>query len=58
MNVTDSLETTKAKVTVETPHSCVKMRTATQLPAVRPDDDLTGMLLQVCSVALEPFLTV
>lgn len=54
MNVTDSLETSKAKVTVETAHSCVKMRTAAQLPAVRPDDDLTGMLLQVCPAALEP----
>ena len=45
--MTDMAETTKAKVTVETPHSSVKMRAASQLPAVGPDDDLTGMLLQV-----------
>lgn len=45
--LTDSAETSKIKVTVETPHSSVKMRAASQLPAVGPDDDLTGMLLQV-----------
>lgn len=43
----DSSETSKAKVTVEMPHSSVKMRAATQLPVVGPDNDLTGMLLQV-----------
>lgn len=43
----DSAETSKAKVTVEMSHSSVKMRAATQLPAVGPDEDLTGMLLQV-----------
>lgn len=32
------------------PHSSVKMRAATQLPVIGPDEDLTGMLLQVkCS---------
>lgn len=46
-HLTDSAETSKAKVTVETPHSSVKMRAASQLPEVRPDDDLTSMLLQV-----------
>lgn len=45
--VTDSSETSKAKVTVEMSHSSVKMRVATQLPAISPDDDLTGILLQV-----------
>lgn len=45
--LTDSAETSKAKVTVEMSHSSVKMRAAAQLPAVGPDDDLTGMLLQV-----------
>lgn len=45
--LTDSAETSKAKVTVEMPHSSMKMRAASQLPAVGPDDDLTGMLLQV-----------
>ena len=45
--LTDSAETSKVKVTVETPHSSVKMRAASQLPVVGPEDDLTGMLLQV-----------
>lgn len=45
--LTDSTEASKAKVTVEMPHSSVKMRAASQLPAVGLDDDLTGMLLQV-----------
>lgn len=43
----DSPETSMAKVTVETAHSSLKMRAASQLPAVGPEDDLTGMLLQV-----------
>uniref|UniRef100_A0A3Q3XEF0 Uncharacterized protein n=1 Tax=Mola mola TaxID=94237 RepID=A0A3Q3XEF0_MOLML len=43
----DSAETNKAKVTVEMPHSSVKMRAATQLPVIGPDEDLTGMLLQI-----------
>ncbi|XP_075894687.1 integrator complex subunit 1 isoform X2 [Nelusetta ayraudi] len=43
----DSAETSKAKVTVEMSHSSVKMRAAAQLPAVGPEDDLTGMLLQI-----------
>lgn len=45
--LTDSSEMSKIKVTMETPHSSVKMRGASQLPVVGPDDDLTGMLLQV-----------
>lgn len=45
--LTDSAETSKAKVTVEMPHSSVKMRAASRLPEVGPEDDLTGMLLQV-----------
>uniref|UniRef100_A0A3Q1GUR2 Integrator complex subunit 1 n=1 Tax=Acanthochromis polyacanthus TaxID=80966 RepID=A0A3Q1GUR2_9TELE len=50
----DSAETSKAKVTVETPHSSVKMRAASQLPAVGPDDDLTGMLLQIFPLKVDP----
>ncbi|XP_037545218.1 integrator complex subunit 1 [Nematolebias whitei] len=50
----DSLETTKAKVTVEPPHGSVRMRTATQLPAVGPEDDLTGMLLQIFPSKVDP----
>uniref|UniRef100_A0A669B766 Integrator complex subunit 1 n=1 Tax=Oreochromis niloticus TaxID=8128 RepID=A0A669B766_ORENI len=50
----DSSETSKAKVTVETPHSSVKMRAATQLPVVGPDDDLTGLLLQIFPLKVEP----
>ncbi|XP_023269633.1 integrator complex subunit 1 isoform X1 [Seriola lalandi dorsalis] len=50
----DSAESSKAKVTVETPHSSVKMRAASQLPAVGPDDDLTGMLLQIFPLKVDP----
>uniref|UniRef100_A0A3Q2GA51 Integrator complex subunit 1 n=1 Tax=Cyprinodon variegatus TaxID=28743 RepID=A0A3Q2GA51_CYPVA len=50
----DSLETSKAKVTVETPHSSVKMRSATQLPSIRPEDDLPGMLLQIFPIKVDP----
>uniref|UniRef100_A0A7N5ZTP9 Integrator complex subunit 1 n=1 Tax=Anabas testudineus TaxID=64144 RepID=A0A7N5ZTP9_ANATE len=35
------------RVTMEMAHSSVKMRAASQLPAIGPEDDLTGMLLQV-----------
>lgn len=45
--LTDSVETSKAKVTVEMSQSSVKMRAAAQLPAIGPDDDLTSILLQV-----------
>ncbi|KAA8585305.1 hypothetical protein FQN60_003999 [Etheostoma spectabile] len=50
----DSAEKSKAKVTVETPHSSVKMRAASQLPPVGPDDDLTGMLLQIFPLKVDP----
>ncbi|KAJ4932091.1 hypothetical protein JOQ06_010521 [Pogonophryne albipinna] len=50
----DAAETSKAKVTVETPHSSVKMRAASQLPAVGPDDDLTGMMLQIFPMNVDP----
>lgn len=36
----------RAKVTVETPSGSLKMR-ANQIPVIGPEDDLTGMLLQV-----------
>ena len=45
--LTDSAEVSRAKVTVETPHSSVKMRAANQIPTIGPDDDLTGILAQV-----------
>ncbi|KAM7371875.1 hypothetical protein PAMP_009079 [Pampus punctatissimus] len=50
----DGAETSKAKVTVEMPHSSVKMRAASQLPAVGPDDDLTGMMLQIFPLNVDP----
>ncbi|XP_062264051.1 integrator complex subunit 1 isoform X1 [Platichthys flesus] len=50
----DASETSKAKVTVETPHSSVKMRAGSQLPEVGPDDDLTGMLLQIFPIKVDP----
>lgn len=43
----DAAEVSKAKVTVETPHGSVKMRSSTQLPVIGPEDDLTAVLLQV-----------
>lgn len=45
-NLTDSTEVNRAKVTVETPSGSLKMR-ANQIPVIGPEDDLTGMLLQV-----------
>lgn len=51
----DSVETSKAKVTVEMSHGSVKMRAAAQLPVIKPDDDLTGILLQVPNAF--PFVT-
>lgn len=49
----DAAETSKAKVTVETTPSSVKMRAATQL-TVGPDDDLTGILLQIFPLKVDP----
>ncbi|CAB1341759.1 unnamed protein product [Coregonus sp. 'balchen'] len=42
----DSTEVNRAKVTVETPSCSLKMR-ANQIPVIGPEDDLTGMLLQM-----------
>ncbi|XP_062303542.1 integrator complex subunit 1 isoform X1 [Osmerus eperlanus] len=50
----DSAEVSRAKVTVETPHSSVKMRAANQMPAIGPDDDLTGMLAQMFPLKVDP----
>uniref|UniRef100_A0A6Q2YI49 Integrator complex subunit 1 n=1 Tax=Esox lucius TaxID=8010 RepID=A0A6Q2YI49_ESOLU len=41
-----STEVNRGKVTVETPSGSLKMR-ANQVPVIGPDDDLTGMLLQM-----------
>uniref|UniRef100_A0A3B3B352 Integrator complex subunit 1 n=1 Tax=Oryzias melastigma TaxID=30732 RepID=A0A3B3B352_ORYME len=49
-----SSDTNKAKITVETPHSSVKMRAASQLPIVGPEDDLTGLLLQIFPLKVDP----
>lgn len=50
----DSTEVSKAKVTVETPHSSMRMRAANQIPVIGPDDDLTGMLLQIFPPKADP----
>nr|XP_020466080.1 integrator complex subunit 1 isoform X2 [Monopterus albus] len=50
----DSAETSKARVAVDSSHSSVKMRAASQLPAVEPDDDLTGRLLQIFPLKVDP----
>ncbi|XP_041941283.1 integrator complex subunit 1 isoform X1 [Alosa sapidissima] len=51
---TDAAEVSKAKVTVETPHGSVKMRTTTQLPVIGPEDDLTAILLQLFPLKVDP----
>lgn len=48
--IADSAEVSKAKVTVETPHGSLKMRTLGQAPVIGPEDDLTGILLQVHTI--------
>lgn len=45
--VADSAEASRVKVTVEPPHSSVKMRAVSQVPVISPDDDLATILLQV-----------
>ncbi|XP_036408619.1 integrator complex subunit 1 isoform X1 [Megalops cyprinoides] len=50
----DSAELSRAKVTVETPPGTVKMRAANQIPAIGPEDDLTGMLLQLFPLNVDP----
>lgn len=49
----DSSESSKAKVTVEQAPSSVKMRAATQLN-IGPSDDLTGILLQIFPLKVDP----
>lgn len=49
----DSSESSKAKVTVEQAPSSVKMRAATQLN-IGPEDDLTGILLQIFPLKVDP----
>ncbi|XP_056117655.1 integrator complex subunit 1 isoform X2 [Rhinichthys klamathensis goyatoka] len=50
----DSSEVNRAKVTVETPHGSVKMRAVSQVPAIGPEDDLTGILLQLFPLKVDP----
>ncbi|KAL2100778.1 hypothetical protein ACEWY4_002539 [Coilia grayii] len=50
----DAAEVNKAKVTVETPHGSLKMRTATQLPVISSEDDLTAILLQLFPLKVDP----
>lgn len=45
--IADSTEASRVKVTVEPPHSSVKMRAVSQVPVISPEDDLTTILLQV-----------
>uniref|UniRef100_A0A4W5NFU9 Integrator complex subunit 1 n=1 Tax=Hucho hucho TaxID=62062 RepID=A0A4W5NFU9_9TELE len=48
----DSTEVNRAKVTVETPSGALKMR-ANQIPVIGPEDDLTGMLLQMFPLTVD-----
>ncbi|XP_056609182.1 integrator complex subunit 1 isoform X1 [Triplophysa dalaica] len=50
----DSADVSKAKVTVETPHGSVKMRTVSQVPVIGPDDDLAAILLQLFPLQVDP----
>lgn len=50
--VADSAEVSRMKVTVEPPHSSVKMRAMSQVPVISPEDDLTAVLLQVLVMSL------
>ncbi|KAK9977994.1 hypothetical protein ABG768_019770 [Culter alburnus] len=50
----DSSEVSRAKVTVETPHGSVKMRAVSQVPVIGPEDDLTGILLQLFPLKVDP----
>uniref|UniRef100_A0A8B9LSR4 Integrator complex subunit 1 n=1 Tax=Astyanax mexicanus TaxID=7994 RepID=A0A8B9LSR4_ASTMX len=50
----DSAEVSRAKVTVETPHGSVKMRTLGQVPVIGPEDDLAGVLLQLFPLKVDP----
>nr|XP_015215216.1 PREDICTED: integrator complex subunit 1 isoform X1 [Lepisosteus oculatus]XP_015215217.1 PREDICTED: integrator complex subunit 1 isoform X1 [Lepisosteus oculatus]XP_015215218.1 PREDICTED: integrator complex subunit 1 isoform X1 [Lepisosteus oculatus] len=43
----DSADANQAKVTGETPHGAVRIRPASQIPVIGPDDDLAGMFLQL-----------
>lgn len=45
--VADSTEASRVKMTVESPHSLVKMRAVSQVPVISSEDDLTTVLLQV-----------
>ncbi|XP_072532490.1 integrator complex subunit 1 isoform X2 [Salminus brasiliensis] len=50
----DSAEVSRAKVTVETPHGSVKMRTLGPVPVIGPEDDLAGVLLQLFPLKVDP----
>ncbi|CAL8303109.1 unnamed protein product [Merluccius merluccius] len=50
----DSTDGGKAKVTVETPQSSGKIRTANQRPVIEPTDDLTSVLLQIFPLKADP----
>ncbi|KAK7174477.1 hypothetical protein R3I93_001635 [Phoxinus phoxinus] len=50
----DSSEVNRAKVTVETPPGSVKMRAVSQVPAIGPEDDLTGILLKLFPLKVDP----
>lgn len=42
-------------MTVEPPHSSVKMRAMSQVPVISPEDDLAAVLLQVLLMLLLVF---
>ncbi|XP_059894470.1 integrator complex subunit 1 isoform X2 [Gadus macrocephalus] len=50
----DSTDGGKAKVTVETPQSSAKIRTANQMAVIEPTDDLTSLLLQIFPLKADP----
>lgn len=50
----DNGEVSRVKVSVETPHSSVKIRAISQMPTINPEDDLTSVLLQVFPLKVDP----
>uniref|UniRef100_A0A4W4DNX1 DUF3677 domain-containing protein n=1 Tax=Electrophorus electricus TaxID=8005 RepID=A0A4W4DNX1_ELEEL len=50
----DSAEVGRTKLSVETPHGSVKMRSPSQLPVIGPEDDLTSVLLQLFPLKVDP----
>ncbi|XP_018599754.2 integrator complex subunit 1 isoform X3 [Scleropages formosus] len=47
-------EVSRVKVAVEAPHGTVKVRAASKIPVIGPDDDFSGLLLQLFPLKVDP----